>query len=106
MNPVPMAQRWLLAVLGAPFLLDAGLAANAHEGGGALPGAAVLLGCVYLAVSRPALAGLAGAGALVLSSELIALSHTEPVWIGIKGLLASEVLAGGALVLLLAWRAR
>lgn len=106
MSSLPVPQRWLLALLGAAFLLEVTLsaAAGVHHYEYALPGAAVLLACVYLAVYRPGLAALAGAATLLASSVLIKQTGTVPQWVGIQSLLLSEVLAGGALVVLVVWR--
>lgn len=106
MTPLPVPQRWLIALLGVAFLLDVLLGASTGRNAYplALPGAAALLACVYLAVSRPGLAAALGAGALVGSSFLVGTG--VPLWFGITNLTLSEVLAGCALVVLLAWRAR
>jgi signal transduction histidine kinase len=108
MTPLPVPQRWLIALLGAAFLLDVlvWLSQGLTEFPFALPGAAALLACVYLAVSRPGLAAALGTATLVGSSFLIQAVGRVPLWVGIENLTLSEVLAGGALVVLVVWRAQ
>jgi signal transduction histidine kinase len=101
-------RRWLVALLAAAFLVDLLLVVSTGRltYAYALPGAAGLLACVYLAVSWPGWAALAAVAVLTGSSLVIRAAGMVPPWVGIRGMLLSEVLAGGALVVLLAWRAR
>jgi signal transduction histidine kinase len=98
----------LVGLLGAAFLVDVLVSAVGESRGYmfALPGAAVVLGCVYLGVRWPGVAAVGAGVVLVGSSVVIRATGTVPQWVGIEGLLLSEVLAGGALVVLVAWRAR
>jgi signal transduction histidine kinase len=102
------SRRWLVGLLGAAFLVDVLVSAVGESRGYvfALPGAAVVLGCVYLGVRWPGVAAVGAGVVLVGSSVVIRATGTVPQWVGIEGLLLSEVLAGGALVVLVAWRAR
>ncbi|HEV2781820.1 MAG TPA: histidine kinase [Actinophytocola sp.] len=108
MTTLPVPLRWLIGLLGAVFLVDflLAVAAGSPADALALPGGAVVLGCVYLAVFRPGWATAGGAAVLVGSSWLVRRVGAVPRWVGVEGLLVSETLGGGAIVLLLAWRAR
>lgn len=102
------SERKLIGVLGGALLVELLVATLSGTGAHwlAMPGAVALLACVYLGMTRPGVAALVGALVLVGSSELIGRSGAVPQWVGIQNLLLSEMLAGGALVVLLAWRAR
>src|SRR5256885_1163556 len=102
----PAQRRWLFALFGAVLVLDYLLSsARDHEGRVlGLLGSAALLATVYLALSRPGLAALAGSVILV-GSSFVPYSG-PPMSLGIGDVHLPEVLAGAALVVLLAWRAR
>lgn len=103
----PAQQRWLIGLLGAVFLLDLLLSAADQEVlVFTMAGSAAMLVCVYYGVERPGTAALAASGALVGVSILFYNAGVLPRSVGIESLKLSEVLAGGALVTLLAWRAR
>jgi signal transduction histidine kinase len=106
MTPIPVPHRWLAALLGAAVLVDLTLAGtySLSDGLPPLPGAFALCLCAYLALTRPAIGALAGAGVLLGSSVVIRVTDSVPISIGIQGILLSETVAGAALVVIVVWR--
>lgn len=106
MTPISVPQRWLAVLFGAALLLDGLLVVGFGpvSAGLALPGAAAMLACAYLAFKRPAVGALSGVGILLASSVLIRLTDTRPTWLGVENILLSEQLAGVVLVVLVVWR--
>lgn len=106
--PPTTAQQRLILPLAAVFLLDVVLSAVAgrEELVLTMAGPAAMLVCVYYGFTSPGTA--AGVASLVLvgTSALFYRVDMFTLSVGIESLKLSEVLAGGALLVLLAWRAR
>ncbi|HWM04265.1 MAG TPA: histidine kinase, partial [Actinophytocola sp.] len=106
MTPIPVPHRWLAALLGAALLVDLVLSGSVtfRDGLPALPGAAALCVCAYVALTRPVAGALAGAATLVASSFVIEATNALPVSMGIPGIVLAELVAGTALVVLVVRR--
>src|SRR6266545_4466538 len=107
MTPNSARQRWLVGLV-AVFAIDLMLSAVAdrEELVLTMAGPVALLVCVYYAFDRPGAAAVAASVVLVGTSMLFYRERMFTLSVGIESLKLSEVAAGGALVVLLAWRAR
>jgi signal transduction histidine kinase len=99
---VPVPYRWLAALLGSAWLMDALMVgwSAAHV----LPWAAVTVCLAAFGLYRPGLAAFAASVSVLLSSLVVLRTGIPPVSIGGDGLLLSEIVAGAVLTVLVVWR--
>ncbi|MGW5050771.1 sensor histidine kinase [Actinokineospora sp. NPDC004072] len=104
MDTVPTARRWMAGMLAAAYLVDVGVVGLVWPGP-ALLVPLPLVAAVFLALRLPVLGGLAGAGAVLVTSALLRVTgegYGGSTWL--LGYSATEALAGMMLVAIVIWR--
>ncbi|MCT2586668.1 sensor histidine kinase [Actinophytocola gossypii] len=107
MTPMPVPHRWLAAILGVAFVLDAFIAIESYGGARnvlVLPGSALIALCAFLALTRPVVGALLGVLTLLLSSALIASAELYIRSIGLTNITLTEMVAGTVLTVFVVWR--